>query len=271
MPQSLPSYRKPPVIETALSVQFNPIKGFGNAHLGLFWQQMREQYPKWNDAEPIEPQEEAFGGLRQGLPSFRFATGHRGVRLQMISPDEHLMVQVQNGRLVYNWRRLDEHQYPRWKQVFPGFQEALSSFNGFLKSENLPGIVSTQWEVTYVNKIIRGREWEDYKEWADVVPGLLGTAIRSETAHFETVGTSWHFILPDKTGRLHVDMTHGFDSPEEDAEEFLILQLTARGGIDEENDRNLEWGLSQGHEAIVYSFTEITGKTAQEKIWKREK
>lgn len=270
MDQPLPSYRDPPVVETALSVQFKPVKGLRNAHLGLFWQQVRDDFPTVNDAEPIESQEETFGGHRQRLPSFRFATGHQGARLQMEARDGHMMIQLQNGRLVYNWRRLDDGRYPRWDQVHPGFQNALTRFGSFLEAESLPRVEPTQWEVTYVNKFIRGREWQISAEWMDVIPGLIGTATHLRTASLETVRTSWHFVLPERAGRLHVDLTHGFAGPEEDAEEFLILQLTTRGGIDEEKGHGLNWGLNTGRKAIVRAFSEITGKAVQATTWGRE-
>ncbi len=270
MDQPLPSYRDPPVVETALSVQFKPVKGLRNAHLGLFWQQSRDSFPTVNDAEPIESQEETFGGHRQRLPHFRFATGHQGARLQMEARDGHMMIQLQNGRLVYNWRSLDDGLYPRWDRVLREFLRALARFSGFLEAEGLPSIVPIQWEVTYVNRFVRGREWQENAEWTDVVPGLIGTASRLRTASLETVSTNWHFVLPERVGRLHVDLTHGFAGPEDEAEEFLILQLTARGGIDEEKGHDLNWGLNTGRKAIVRSFSEITGKGVQT-LWGRER
>lgn len=270
MAQPLPSYSDPPVVETALSVLFKPIKGFGNAHLGLFWNKMREEFPNVNDAEPIESQEEVFDGHRQRLPKFRFSTSHQGARLQMEAADGHLMVQLQNGRLAFNWRRLVDGEYPRWTKVYPKFQGALAKFRDFLKAENLSPIEPTQWEVTDVNKFIRGREWDNITEWADVIPGLIGTATKLHAARLETTGANWHFILPEKAGRLHLDMTHAFAGPESDAPEFLVLQLTARGGMDEEKGHNLAWGLGIGHEAIVKAFSEITGEAVQAK-WGLEK
>lgn len=270
MDQLLPTYRDPPVVETALSVQFKPVRGLRNAHLGLFWQQSRDSFPTVTDAEPIESQEETFGGHRQRLPSFRFATGHQGARLQMESRDGHMMIQLQNGRLVYNWRRMDDGLYPRWDRVLPEFLRALARFSHFLEAESLPSIVPIQWEVTYVNKFVRGREWRNSAEWTDVVPGLIGTACRLRTARLETIRTDWHFVLPESAGRLHVDVTHGFDGPEEEAEEFLILQLTTRGGIDEEKGHDLNWGLNTGREAIVRSFSEITGKGVQT-LWGKKR
>jgi hypothetical protein len=38
-----PTFRNPPVVETALSIQFDPLEGFTNAHFGLYYKSVRER------------------------------------------------------------------------------------------------------------------------------------------------------------------------------------------------------------------------------------
>jgi len=64
MATSHPSFRRPPLVETALAVQFKRLKAFRNAHLGLFWSQLASEYPITDDAESIMPQFERFGDER---------------------------------------------------------------------------------------------------------------------------------------------------------------------------------------------------------------
>src|ERR1035437_8819995 len=115
MGEDLPSFKKPPVIETAISVQFKSVDGLTNAHLGLFWDRhLREAYPKVVDAELITPQTEVFGEnirRRLRLPSFRIGPSEAAMRLQMISEDDQTMVQIQNGRLVFTWRKMKDGAY----------------------------------------------------------------------------------------------------------------------------------------------------------------
>ena len=271
MDKPLPSFRSPPVIETALSVQFEPLKGMSNAHLGLFWDRVRETYPKLQDADPIEPQIERFGNdlPRARFPQLRIAASHPAARLRMSSEDGHAMLQFQNGRMVFNWRRLDgESEYPRWTQVEQQFQQALRELTAFAEAEELGSIKPNHWEVTYVNHLVKGREWQDPADWQDVLPGVIGTTSAASAGVFETMGCHTHFTLPDDAGRLHIELTHGFAGPEEDADELLIVQLTARGGIDE--SRDVSAGLALGHEAIVRSFAEITGQRVRKEIWRQE-
>lgn len=271
MNQPLPSFRSPPVVETAVSVQFQPLKRMSNAHLGLFWDRVRETYPKLQDADPIEPQIERFGAAlpRARFPQLRIAATQPAARLRMSSEDGHAMLQLQNGRLVFNWRRLDGgNEYPRWARVEPQFQAALQELKAFTEAEELGAIEPSQWEVTYVNHLVRGREWNTPSDWQEVLPGVIGFTAAVSASGLESMGCHAHFALPDDAGRLHVEVTHGFAGPDEDADELLIVQLTARGGVDE--NRNLSAGLAYGREVIVRSFVDITGERVRRDIWKQE-
>lgn len=270
MDQSLPSFRNPPVIETAVSVQFQPIKGFSNAHLGLFWRELRSEFPKLRDAGPIEPQIEKFGSGRPTarFPMLKVAASQPAARIWMMADDGHTMVQLQNGRLVYNWRRLDDGEYPRWQQVEPGFQTAFTRLERFLDSEGLGQIEPNQWEVTYVNHLLRGRDWDEPADLPEILPGLIGSTDRVCSASFESVDSHYQFVLPDDAGRLHVELSHGFSGSDEGAPELLVLQLTARGGI-EPDGRGLSEGITLGRECVVRTFSEVTGKSVHE-TWERE-
>lgn len=261
MDSPLPSFRKPPVVETAISVQFRPLPKFGNAHLGLFWDRERAEFPNKTDADPIEPQMERFGAdaLRQPrLPVFRFATSQAAARLQMSSASGETMIQVQNGRLVFNWRRLQGGEYPRWQTVRPAFDAAVGRFGKFLADEALGEPQLTQWEVTYVNHLVRGREWTRPDMLDRVVPGLVGSGVRPPIGSVESLASNWHHCLPDNRGRLHIDLVHGYLGLEVDSPEVLSLQFTARGGIDSDEGRDLSAGLEFGRMAIVRTFDAIT-------------
>lgn len=58
-----PSYENPPVVEVALSVQFEPIKALRTPQLGLLWQEFRDRFPVIEEHPPLEPVIERFGGL----------------------------------------------------------------------------------------------------------------------------------------------------------------------------------------------------------------
>lgn len=179
------------------------------------------------------------------------------------------MIQLQNGRLVLNWQRLGgSEEYPRWTSVESEFKAAMSELRAFAAAEHLGTMEPNQWEVTYVNHLARGRDWQTPQDWPKLLPGVVGTTSLVTAGALESIGSRLHCALPGEAGRLHIELTHGYSGPGDDAIELLVLQLTARGGVDA--TRDLAAGLALGREAIVRSFTEITGIQARLEIWRQE-
>lgn len=100
-------WKRPPVIEVVLGVQFAPLEHFNNGHLGWFWREMKGEYPKATDSAPIQTVVENFGDEPEfGFPGIGFAPARGDSRLRMTSAgDGSRMIQVQNGWLVVNWMK----------------------------------------------------------------------------------------------------------------------------------------------------------------------
>ncbi len=271
MEQTLPSFKSPPLVETALSVQFQLIEKLRNAHLVLFWESIRTEFPEISDAQPLPEQVEMFDvpPRIQRLPSFRIANEGPAVRFQMASADDQTMVQVQNGRIIFNWRKTRGCEYPRWNTVFPRFKDILNEFRGMLTSEGFGPITPSQWEVVYVNHFFKGKDWNEPGDWPALVPGLVPDAMKFSTGSPESLACNVHLAMPEKAGRLHVDLFHGFTGADTKLQELLVLQITARGGIAENSPETLYNGLERGHKAIIRTFCDLTGSDAQAK-WERE-
>lgn len=268
----LPSFRKPPLVETAVSLQFQLIEGLRNAHLAAFWQSVRDTYPKVSDAEPVLEQVELFGekSLRtRRFPSFRIASAGGAARMQMASADDQTMVQVQNGRIIFNWRKGPAGVYPRWHKVLPRFQAALDKFTGMLASEKLEQPAFNQWEVVYVNHLLKGQDWGGASDWPALLPGLVVESSRVTAGTVESLACSLHAIMPDNRGRIHIDLFHGFSGADGIAPEILSLQIAARGGMAAMGTGPAYDGLELAHGAIVQTFCDITGREAQVR-WERE-
>ena len=66
-PQFVPYFEHAPVVERVLGVQFQPIAGFHAGLFGAFWKTLGDDWPKANDAGPIEPQYVEFENERLSL------------------------------------------------------------------------------------------------------------------------------------------------------------------------------------------------------------
>ncbi|MCH8822647.1 MAG: TIGR04255 family protein [Planctomycetes bacterium] len=261
------------MIETATSVQFIQLSGLSNAQVALFWDhKLRSDYPEHTNTGPISSQSEQFSELPRKRPQFPILKvgAFPPARLQMMSKDNHQMVQMQNDRLVFNWRRLDKGTYPRWKMTREKFRDALSKFREFLKEENIGELKPKQWEVTYVNHFLAGEDWKSPDDWEALVPGLIGTGIKLPQLEKESLGTRIQLEIKPRKGRLHVELNHGFRSTEDEETEILTLQLVARGPVESEDETELMNGLDLGRSVIVRAFAELTGAEAH-KRWGREK
>lgn len=258
----LPSFERPPLIETATSVQFGQLSRLSNAQVALFWDhKLRREYPDHTYTGPISAQSEQFSELPRKRPQFPMLKvgSFPPARLQMMSEDNYRMVQMQNDRLVFNWRRLDKGVYPRWKET-----------REFLKEENIGELKPNQWEVTYVNHFLAGEDWKSSDDWVGLVPGLIGAGLKMPQLEQESLSVGIHLEIKPRKGRLHVELNHGFRSTEDEETEILTLQLVARGPVESEDESELMNGLDLGRSVIVRAFAELTGDEAH-KRWGLEK
>jgi uncharacterized protein (TIGR04255 family) len=267
---NLPKFANPPLVEAVLGVQFNPLPHFSNAHLGAFWKRLGSGWTAVEDAVPIDPQFERFGGSGEwtqlGLQLRVIPVPV--IRLQIRNTARDRMIQVQNGRLHYNWVKHEGGDYPHYRTLRPEFDRVLDEFRRFLVDEKLGELQPNQWEVTYVNQLLQGTLWKDLSDFDGVFriepvlePNLPGVKLSG-------FGGEWHYdILPQK-GRLHVQVLNGrLASPE--APEMLGLTLTARGPVGEDSDAeapSLDHGLDLGHEKVVQAFHDLTTEKAH-KFW----
>ncbi len=267
----LPSFRNPPVVETVLGVQFSPISGLSNAHLGAFWKFLSSEgfaNEEWNsvsDAPALAPSFERFDDettWEHGL-SFRLDKDV-STRIQIHNRRRDAMIQAQNGRLHFNWIRRESADYPRFSSVQPRLFELLKLFRSFVAYEGLDSVSMNQWEVTYVNHIPKGTVWDRPSDWAALFRGQPGIAALDTSVLLEGVSAALRYEIPEKKGRLHVDLKHA-RLRDPGSNEILRLTLTARGPlVDNGDDAALANGLELGHRTIVQFFKEFTSSDAHQ-------
>ena len=263
---ALPEYEHPPVVETILGVQFERLAAFKNAHLGAFWRTLDvEQWPAVADAPMLEPEFERFSdSARWGRAGVELRLSQvPSSRLQIRNADGDRMIQVQNGRLHFNWLGQGGGEYPRYEKVRDGFIASLASFTDYIAAQKLGEFRPNQWEVTYLNHIPKGTLWNSPDDCSFF--RLLGVTPTIKTlVQPESFGGGWHFIIPPERGRLHVQWQHARSS-KPDVDELVVLTLTARGPLPQETGGDAIFeGLDLGREAIVRSFCEFMSDAANQ-------
>lgn len=273
MPSSLPDFGEPPLIEVALSVQFDKLDALQIPQLGLAWQAFRNRFPKTEEQPPLEPSFEQFGP-RVG--------GHRGVRLELLStqPTPRLwflneegteLVQIQRDRFVRNWRKKDEADtYPRYHRLREAFHQDFNAFCQLVSEQGWGSIEPNQCEATYVNLITPGDEWSLHGELEKVITLFSSRYSDKDLGIPEEAAVNVKYVLNDgadrPVGRLHINAIPVLRAS--DNVPAVRLTLTARGMPEGSGIDGALRFIDRGGEAIVRSFTSITTKEMH-KIWKR--
>lgn len=265
---SIAEFENPPVVETILGLQFSTPENFTPAHIGVFWHEcLGEEWKNVKVEPPLDKQIERldaqgiFSAQRLSLdPVFP------SPRLQFTNASDERMIQLQDTWFVYNWRKR-KGRYPTYRKLLPDFLGQFSAFLQFVEEKGLGEIKLNQWEVTYINHILKGTVWNDIQDWESVIPEIFGPAAQPPCGILETVNTNWTVLLDDDAGRLRVNIRHVRLRGDEN-EEAIDFRLTTRGPIKSTDEKEIKSALGKGHDAIVRTFVEATSAKAQ-KYWRR--
>lgn len=259
--RSLPEYRNPPINEAVLGVQTEPIQRPLTPHLGLFWREIRERYPKAEVQPALDPAVEFFGLPKPApLVGFRVLDKPETPRCWFITQDDTELVQLQQDRLIHNWRkRRPEDKYPRFPRLRETFERELRAWESFVEREQLGRLVPNQCELTYINH--------------------LACSSIEDQGHMERFLRGWkapeeHGFLPpaeDALLILRYQMKHGDGEPlgrlhvtaqpailRIDNSPVVSLSLTARGRPEGDGVEGALRFLDRAHEWIVLAFDELT-------------
>ncbi len=265
--QPLPKYAKPPVVEVALSVQFEQLD-LTAAHLGLVWELFRDRFPKIQEKSELAPEIERFAPAERRVPGVRFKIESvPATRFWFVSDSGDELVQVQRDRFIRNWRKTeDSPEYPSYSTLCKKFKKDWYKFAKFVTEECSLTLVPNQCELTYVNIV----EDVDSNHFANVFTWVNGSYSDGYLSNVEEAELILRYVLqnePDEPwGRLHISTEPALTL---DGKPAVRLALTARGEPKTQDFDGIRGFLDKGHEAIVRGFTSIT-TVEMHKIWERE-
>ena len=262
-----PKFDAPPVIETALSVEFKPLVKWGIPHFGLFWQLIRRDFPEFSVQPPLASEIETFDKPKVATAQISFVTAPE-VRCWFFDSSADRLIQVQQDRFVHNWRRTGGQPYPSYDKVKPRFESNWDVFCTFLGDEELGSPEVVQCELSYVNHFESGREWQTMSDLPEILSPWSGQFSEGFLPTPETIQLSVNFLLPDNRGRLRV----GLQPVIRMADRKVILQLSmiARGAPASSDKASiLEW-FDLGHEWIARGFADLTS-AKMHRLWQRRR
>ena len=264
----IPRFDRPPVYETVLGLQFNPLKGFSIPHYGLYWGVIRGDYPTYEVHPPLSPAVERFGSeLRKNAKAGIEIVPVPDIRTWFLNSDGTILLQVQKDRFLQNWRKAQEGDvYPHYDQLKPKYLQEWRTFCRFLEDLGIERPDVNQCEVTYVNHIDVDLGPRRYGELQTVVSCWSGKSSGNFLSDPESVSFNSRYLLPEGKGRLHVTLQPAIRRS--DAKEILRLNLTVRGRPKSSEANDIAEWLDLGHEWVVRSFADVTTEEMH-KIWGR--
>ncbi|TDI82013.1 MAG: TIGR04255 family protein [Caldithrix sp.] len=254
--KKLPSYRNPPVNEVVCGMRFRVTDKLRIPHVGLLWDKFRADYPILQHAPPISS--------TKGEMLVDKATGLPLPRVWFINASDDQLVQFQNDRFYFNWRKR-KSDYPRYAHVISNFETLLNAvtdlFNGFDLGEPEP----IEFELTYINHIPQGIGWKTIDDLTEIFTDF---SWNKKTARFlpnpEEISWVTKFSFPEQKSHLIISLKQAIRT--EDEVPVLIFELKANG-IDRDN--NVRNWFDLAHEWIVRGFTDLTTEQMH-KIWEIE-
>jgi uncharacterized protein (TIGR04255 family) len=260
-----PVFERPPITEVVCGVAFETLRGLLAPHLGLLWEKYRPEFSRCQEAVPLLIQIEKPEGT---LGEAEIVDVPPLPRVQLRNETGDAMIQVQRERFHYNWQKVClEDAYPRFEAIFALYREKLDIFQSFLSANDLGTLVARQYELTYVNHILRGDGWDTPADIGTVFPDLVWRRLAGRP---EPESVMWRaaFKLPDDLGRLHVSIRSAQRTS--DGKDLLLADFTARGIVGTDEEGMAEW-FKRAHDSIVVGFEDLTSPTVQKDLWGRVK
>ena len=264
----MPDFERPPVVETVLSVEFAPLQNWGIPHFGLFWSELREEFPEFQVQPPLGSQiERSATEDLAGQDAILQVSAVPRVRCWFMHREKNSLIQVQDNHFAFNWRKIGEgDSYPRYEKIIrPHFLSCWGRFREFVRAQAIGEIEVLQAEVTYVNHLPIGEGWESVSDLPSVFPEWSGMTSGDFLPAPERAYFGVNYAMPNAQGRLRVTLQPALRSV--DAKEVLQLTLTARGRPTTSDPDSVSQWLDMGREWVVRGFKDFTSRKMHA-LWK---
>jgi uncharacterized protein (TIGR04255 family) len=266
--QDLPEYDAPPVDEVALALALEPIRDFKVPHFGLYWETIRAGYPRCDTQPPLPQQLEPFQPLQP--MNFQFISDPNAIRCWFLDASGNNLIQLQPDKFILNWRQAgdkgDIQPYPRYATLRRAFERKWTDFRSFLSENEIAAPKSLQCELTYVNSLERGKEWDNFADLARIASFWNGMPPNTFLSAPESANINLSYAMENPPDHLRVTFQHALRV--RDGKDVLQVNLVCRMKLETDDDDKVMAKFDQGHEWIVRAFTGLT-TPEMHTFWKR--
>ena len=239
-------------MEVALGIQFEA-PGWSGMSISEFWSRVRAEYPTREEHPPLGPLVEEFGAAAPPRVELKLLAQAPMPRYWFIDATGHFLIQVQQDRLVLNWRKVDDtDEYPRYGELRDRLAHVLAEFEAV---EDVEAFRPNWCEVAYINHV----PVDDHGTLHDILVSVSAPPPSPLRPVLEDVQFLQRFPLARQDlglGRLNVQAMPAFRS--ETNEPIYLLTLTVRGNLTTPTSESALEFLDYGRELIVRSFADLT-------------
>lgn len=258
-PESLPSFKKPPINEVVCGFRYEPLQAMRVPHIGILWERFRKDYPVAQHATPIASETSILIDPSTGAPI---------PRIWFVNEQDDQLLQFQSDRFYFNWRER-KNAYPRYSTIIAKFESAKLILEHFLNEFQLGPLVPIEYDLTYINQLPKGKGWETNDDLNKVFCDFNWQRLSGRFLPNPS-NTTWQtrFPLPDESGWLTAKLNQG--KRRDDDTPVLMFELAARGLSGDKSDNAMRRWFDLAHVWIVRGFADLTTSTIQHSVWERE-
>lgn len=254
------SFANPPVVETALGVQFDELKGFKSIHFGLYAARVLDRYPRTQDHPRLGPIIETFPP-RPKTSGLAFFSGTRLDRVFYLNSDGSELLQLQPDRFSFNWKlAAPEAAYPRYSHNSVRFLEEYRSFVRFCEETDNAPVKPRICEVTYVNQIFPEMGEGAIELFAKLFTGISWQSDFGPTPELASLNRT--FVIDQNAGRLYVEAHIALDKERGQYVLFKLIGRTLHTG-----DADVADTLRLAHDSVIEGFVGLTDETMRRERW----
>lgn len=248
-----------------MSIQFDALRELRQAHIGLLWTELRDDYPIIEDRPAIDPVFESFEEPIRPAFKFEISTSAPVLRALFLSEDRQRLLQVQTDRFVHNWRSVGD-PYPHYEELARLYGERFRAFASFVEREKIGVVKPDQVELTYVNDIEAAEMSTFLRPVGPLAVDASGVGPNPVDARLRL-----RFLVSQNAaapvGALHVAV-EPVRRDSADGPPAWQLTLTFRAPVTDGAVETAKALLSRGRAAIVETFTSLTTSGMHER-WER--
>lgn len=247
------TFDAPPLNEVTLGRVFLLRPDFLVPHFGSFWETIRSDFPSVQHANPII-----------AAPS-SFEEGIILPRVWFVSGDKALLLQLQQNRFHFNWRKTGDASYVRFPFIQTKAIELWGKLDAFVTRELGRALSPVHNELSYIN-IIEAEPNQSEFEVADwCMRNFKWVGAAGGLGMPRTVSHSAAFRISDDVGDLLVSLSSA--SRQDNGAPIARLEFTVRGGDPRTDGIDFSTWSTRAHDALVAAFRDLTDPKMHSK-WK---